>query len=79
LGSFGQSFGSFCYKGSCRLMKIKGSHRKYEMNNEGRSSVEVTIRCVKLVHLDVLFTGDEEYKRLTIEAKVILELCRLIK
>jgi hypothetical protein len=52
---------------------------QYETNHKGRSSVEVTVVCAKLVHLDISLTGDEEDMRLTNESKLMIELGRLIK
>jgi hypothetical protein len=52
---------------------------QYETNHKGRSSVEVTVGCAKLVHLDISLTGDEEDMRLTNESKLMIELGRLIK
>jgi hypothetical protein len=67
------------YEGICRVMNIGGSYMQYETNHKGRSSVEVTVWCAKLVHLDVSLTGDEEDMRLTNESKLMIELGRLIK
>jgi hypothetical protein len=60
-------------------MNIIGSYIQDETNHKGRSSLEVTVGCAKLVHLDVSLTGDEEDMRLTNESKIMIELGRLIK
>jgi len=51
-----------------------------EWNEEWRkSSVEVIVICMKLAHLDVSWTGDEEDGSLTNEARLMFSLGRFIK